>query len=196
MTPKIFKTIFLLLIISGLSFQSFSQKNTASLFSPNKQLEVICNLKSNSYSVKFKGETVLKSSQLGLIREDGDFTKNLRTVKVSAPALVTDNYMMVNAKKSKISYKANESIWETINSEGKKMNIVFRISNDGVAFRYIFPEKSTDIKKISSENKEKLALLRQEKEEVRRQALRALRGLLPEGASLGSRSAKSIRCIT
>ncbi len=152
MTPKIFKTIFLLLIISGLSFQSFSQKNTASLFSPNKQLEVICDLKSNSYSVKFKGETVLKSSQLGLIREDGDFTKNLRTVKVSAPSLVTDNYMMVNAKKSKISYQANESIWETINSEGKKMNIVFRISNDGLAFRYVFPEKSTDIKKISSEN--------------------------------------------
>ncbi|MBL0327485.1 MAG: glycoside hydrolase family 97 catalytic domain-containing protein [Cytophagaceae bacterium] len=152
MTPKIFKTIFLLLIVSGLSFQSFSQKNTASLFSPNKQLEVICDLKSNSYSVKFKGETVLKNSQLGITREDGDFSKNLRTVKISTPALVIDNYNMVNAKKSKISYKANESIWETINADGQKMNIVFRISNDGVAFRYVFPEKSTDIKKISAEN--------------------------------------------
>jgi hypothetical protein len=31
------------------------------------------------------------------------------------------------------------------------MNIIFQVSNDGVAFRYGFPEKSTDVKKIISE---------------------------------------------
>jgi len=31
------------------------------------------------------------------------------------------------------------------------MNIVFRVSNDGVAFRYEFPETSNDVKKITAE---------------------------------------------
>ena len=58
---------------------------------------------------------------------------------------------MVNAKKKNITYVATQRIIETQTPSGKKMNIVFRVSNDGVAFRYEFPEKSTDVKKISAE---------------------------------------------
>lgn len=152
MNRQIFKSIFLFLIISFITFQSFSQKNTAIFTSPNKQLVVVCDLKTYTYSVKFKGETVLKNSRLGIVREDGDFSKNLKTVKISKPVLYVNTYNIVNAKKSKITYNANESVWETVTAEGKKMNIVFRVSNDGVAFRYVFPEKSTDLKKITSEN--------------------------------------------
>ena len=58
---------------------------------------------------------------------------------------------MINAKKKNINYVATQRIIETQTASGKKMNIVFRVSNDGVAFRYKFPEKSTDVKKISAE---------------------------------------------
>jgi hypothetical protein len=47
---------------------------------------------------------------------------------------------MVNAKKKNITYVATQRIIETQTPSGKKMNIVFRVSNDGVAFRYKFPE--------------------------------------------------------
>jgi hypothetical protein len=72
-------------------------------------------------------------------------------IKASAPAIVKDNYTMINAKKRNITYVATQRTIETQTSSGKKMNIVFRVSNDGVAFRYEFPEKSTDVKKISAE---------------------------------------------
>jgi hypothetical protein len=44
-----------------------------------------------------------------------------------------------------------QRIIETQTASGKKMNIVFRVSNDGVAFRYEFPETSTDVKHINAE---------------------------------------------
>ena len=86
-----------------------------------------------------------------MIREDEDFSKNLKVIKASAPSVVRDSYTMVNAKKRNITYVATQRTIETQTASGKKMNIVFRVSNDGVAFRYEFPEKSTDVKKISAE---------------------------------------------
>src|SRR5690606_32534351 len=64
---------------------------------------------------------------------------------------VKDNYTMLTAKKANISYTATERIIETKTSSGKKMNIIFRVSDDGVAFRYEFPETSSEVRKIISE---------------------------------------------
>ena len=58
---------------------------------------------------------------------------------------------MLNAKKKNINYAATQRVIETKTASGKKMNIIFRVSNDGVAFQYEFPEKSTDVKKINAE---------------------------------------------
>ncbi|HRI78702.1 MAG TPA: glycoside hydrolase family 97 catalytic domain-containing protein [Cyclobacteriaceae bacterium] len=69
----------------------------------------------------------------------------------STPVLVKDSYEMLTAKKKKINYLANEGVVSTQTSSGKMMNIIFRVSNDGVAFRYEFPEKSTETKKVDEE---------------------------------------------
>ena len=122
-----------------------------SVSSPDKKVEVSCNVATPGYTVSYKGQPVMKESKLGIIREDEDFSKNLKVIRVSAPVKVTDSYTMVNAKKKNITYLANQRIIETQTITGKKMNIIFRVSNDGVAFRYEFPEKSSDIKKISEE---------------------------------------------
>lgn len=128
-----------------------AQVTDYTIVSPNKNIVVTVKPSSAVYSITFKGETVLADSRLGIVREDEDFSKGLQLVKVSAPLLVKDSYTMVNAKKKNITYTANQRIVETKTASGKKMNIVFRVSNDGVAFQYVFPEKSNDVKKITSE---------------------------------------------
>lgn len=138
-------------ILSITLFTINAQKANFRVASPDKNIVVTCDIKQSSYSIQYKGETVLRNSKLGVIREDADFSQNLQLVKVSTAKLVKDNYTTINAKKSKISYIATEQVWETKTTSGKKMNIVFRVSNDGVAFRYVFPEKTTDVKKIISE---------------------------------------------
>jgi hypothetical protein len=133
------------------SFQPVRAQPAYIISSPDKKIVVSCNPTAATYIILYKGQPVMQSSRLGVVREDEDFSKNLSLVKVSAPVLVKDNYKMLNAKKKNIFYRANQRIIETRTPSGKKMNIIFRVSDDGVAFRYEFPERSAEIKKITSE---------------------------------------------
>jgi alpha-glucosidase len=133
------------------SIISHAQTSEYSVASPDKSIQVFINVRDFVYRIAYKGETVMIDSKLGLVREDADFSKGLQFVKASAPATITDQYTMVNAKKSRIRYVATERVIETKSSSGQKMNIIFRVSNDGVAFRYKFPGTSADVKKISEE---------------------------------------------
>jgi len=126
-------------------------QSSYTISSPDKNITVNCNPQQATYNISYKAAPVLKDSKLGIIRDDEDFSKDLKVIKASAPVIVKDSYSMLTAKKKNISYSATQRIIETQTTSGKKMNIVFRVSNDGVAFRYEFPEKSTDIKKINTE---------------------------------------------
>jgi alpha-glucosidase len=141
--------VFVLLIFCLTESNAQSAANTVS--SPDKNIAVKCDIATASYSVSYKGSIILQHSKLGVVREDQDFSRNLQLVKATAPVIVKDNYTMLNAKKKNIRYIATQRIFETKTLSGKKMNIIFRVSNDGVAFHYEFPERSTDIKKITAE---------------------------------------------
>lgn len=144
------KQIFILLqcIICALASQAQFENIVSS---PNKAILVTCDIKNATYSIAYKGELVLDNSKLGIQREDEDFSKNLKLLSVSAPTLIIDSYETFNAKKHQIKYSGMQRVWKTQTVSGKKMNIIFRVSNDGVAFQYEFPEHSTDVKKIVSE---------------------------------------------
>jgi alpha-glucosidase len=133
------------------NYLSYSQQKEYTISSPDKKIRVSGSMDPLMYKVFYQGKQILRDSKLGLKREDEDFSINLKVVKVSKPKVVTDQYQMLTAKRSTIIYTATQQVIETITPSGRKMNIVFRISNDGVAFRYEFPEQSTDKRKIKSE---------------------------------------------
>lgn len=103
------------------------------------------------YRIECSGEIVLEQSKMGIIREDSDLSKNISLNSVSEQETVKINYDMLHGKKRHCSYEANKKIFHLVNASGKKIDIVFQVSNDGVAFRYYFPEKSDEIKKIEKE---------------------------------------------
>ncbi len=103
------------------------------------------------YRVEFSGTTVLAESKLGLIRGDDDFSENLSLESMSGIETVKANYEMLHGKKRLCSYTAHKRTFHLKNANGKKIDIIFQVSNDGVAFRYHFPEKSDDMKKIIKE---------------------------------------------
>ncbi|MGI4728184.1 MAG: glycoside hydrolase family 97 catalytic domain-containing protein [Janthinobacterium lividum] len=147
-----------ILIITILLFSSAFQVNAkplpATVSSPDKKLKVsFVSVKGQgvTYQVSYLGATVLQNSKLGIIRSDADFTKSLTILHVSPVQAVIDNYTMLFAKKSKISYKANKIILHCINGLKMPMDILFQVSNDGVAFRYYFPDKKTPVKEVLSE---------------------------------------------
>src|SRR6478609_767222 len=137
--------------LAGHSFAQGLKESEYKVASPDKKIIVSCNPQKATYRISYQNELLLTNSKLGIVREDGNFSKNLKVLSASAPMLVKDSYTILTAKKKNITYTATELVIKTESESGKKMNIIFRVSNDGVAFRYEFPEASGDLKKITSE---------------------------------------------
>jgi hypothetical protein len=78
---------------------------------------------------------------VGLSRSDQDFFKDLKFVKSSQPVLINEKYTALHGKKSLCSNAANEVVVSFENPSKAKLNIIIRAYNDGIAFRYEFPEK-------------------------------------------------------
>lgn len=78
---------------------------------------------------------------LGLLRNDQDFSKNLRFIKAGKPVLITEQYNSLHGKRLMCSNSANEMVISFENQGKARMNIIMRAYNDGVAFRYEFPGK-------------------------------------------------------
>ena len=122
--------------------------------SPDKKIIAEVFLSNNNtavYNIKYSGKTILQNSALGILREDADFANGMQWLSSSEQKTVKDEYKMLTAKKSSIKYTANKRTISLLNKNDDAVNIVFQVSNDGVAFRYEFPQISTEIKKIKEE---------------------------------------------
>ena len=105
-----------------------------------------------SWSVARDGKPVLLASSLGLELVGADLAHELRLAKVSPARLVSERYTMATGKKRHIHYAANEQIYTVQNAAQQQMDVVFRVSNDGVAFRYVIAEPSLPNKKFVAES--------------------------------------------
>lgn len=104
-----------------------------------------------SYTVEWNGKAVLEPSKLGVKRQDGDFGQGLKLLQVEKAVAVSEDYTSQNAKHSKMAYRANKYVFHLQNGQGEKVDFIFQLSNDGVAFRYFFPGTSKEKKYITEE---------------------------------------------
>ena len=98
-----------------------------------------------SYQVAYDGQTVIAPSVLGLVTNIGDYSQGLvqKTVETKA---VKETYSLRNIKQSHVNYEATEAV-ATYEQDGQTvMDIIFRVSNRDVAFRYkIYPKKEARV---------------------------------------------------
>jgi hypothetical protein len=132
----------------------FSLAAPTRIGSPDGRVVAIFDIGSDGapgYSIEFGGKPLLQPSRLGLVRDDVDFTRGLRLVSVSAPERVTDRYELLTSKRRLNEYRANRQVVSLQTGAGHRLEIVFQVSNDGVAFRYRFPETSSRVHRLSEE---------------------------------------------
>ena len=142
----------MILLFSGLT--AAAQDRIYQIKSPDQSLSVTFGLRRAGtlfYSVNRNNVVVLEQSKLGLIRQDAEFTRDLKLISASDITLATDQYELLNAKRKLNKYIANKQVFHLSNATGAKLDVIFQVSNDGVAFRYYFPEKSAVVKKITLE---------------------------------------------
>ncbi len=122
--------------------------------SPDGNLEVSFQLNAEGeplYSIRLNGKDVLKPSSLGLVRDDQTFASVLTLDKTSSIEKVKDTYTMLLGKRKYCSYQANRCTFTLKNDSGQRMQVIFQISNDGVAFRYAFPDASDKTVSVTEE---------------------------------------------
>jgi hypothetical protein len=125
----------------------------AQLRSPDNHIAVTVNAADGklTYTIARDGKPVLLASDLGLQLAGADLSSDLTLTASSAPRVVEDSYQMAVGKRKDITYRANEQTYSLQNAKQQKIDIVFRVSNDGVAFRYIVAEPSLPLKKLVQE---------------------------------------------
>lgn len=154
------KNIYLLL---SLFFSTVFTINAQEIVSPNKKIKVIVSKKASDeksfgqvyfkilYKKKSEYIEVMPSSSLGIVRDNQQFSDNLKLINVSQSKEVNQKYGMICGKKMLCENLGNEKVFRYVNPNQQTLDIVFRVYNDGVAFRYEFNNKSDDVVNIVDE---------------------------------------------
>jgi hypothetical protein len=89
-----------------------------------------------SYSVSYNDKTFLEKSPLGLKTNVGDFTTGLVLKADAVQNKIDETYQLQNIKNSNVHYEAAETIFSFTKNNKEAVDIIFRVSNNNVAFKY------------------------------------------------------------
>lgn len=122
------------------------------LESPDGKISVIYNPK-EGFNVIYNGDSIVpitEISSIGLSLQDEEIN-SYRFVGASSIDYLKEDYEMVSGKRRFCSNEANQQVFHFENAEKLCLDIVFRVYNDGVAFRYNFPKLDKELY-VSEEN--------------------------------------------
>ncbi len=150
-------TIAAVLNVSLLAHTGYAQASWKVL-SPDSQAAITVRLAGAgdkpqlSYEIEYAGKAVLAPSPLGITRQDQAFVDGLRLVEAGTMRTVDETYTMLTGKRRVCRNHANEQILAFQNPGGARIELVVRAYDDGVAFRYRFPEQSGEKYIVRSES--------------------------------------------
>lgn len=150
-----------LLLLFFTIFYSCNKENKGiwTIDSPDKKIRV--EIKKDpadqilKYYVKLKEEgrsiKIIDQSKLGIEREDTDLYNDLKFISKHFISNQKDEYKMVSGNRNEYYNLHNEIRLKFKNKEDKIIDIVFRVFNNGLAFRYEFPKDNLKTIRITKE---------------------------------------------
>jgi hypothetical protein len=136
------KRITFLSLIFVLSF-GFAKAGSKQVTSPDGKLVVTVTDSAGmpAYSVTLNGKVFLQKSPVGLKTNIGDFSAGLSLNENVATRKIDEQYALSNIKFSQVHYVANEAVFVFAKENKAAFDLVFRVSNNDIAFRYkIYPQ--------------------------------------------------------
>ncbi|WP_394843928.1 glycoside hydrolase family 97 protein [Pendulispora brunnea] len=145
------------LLVSGAAASCTSRQDQWTVSSPNGELKF--ELRNDSgvltYSVSRHHDgarhDVLLSSPLGVRRDDQSFVDGLEFLYAGPAVISNDDYTAAHGKRRAIHHRAREQVFAFANAQGARVEIVVHVTNDGLAFRYRFPEQDATPHKLLEE---------------------------------------------
>jgi len=125
-----------------------------SLASPDGQCRISVSLDeggSLSYQVSFRGKAVTQPSPLGLRRDDEGFERDLALEKAEESRSQVEKYELFAGVLPHVEHRLNwRSLWFR-NNHRARLVVDLAAANEGVAFRYRFPETTNEVRVVLSE---------------------------------------------
>lgn len=139
------KRLLLLLACAGFSRISSGQQ-LIQTSSPDKNIQLqITHLENGGlqYAVAYKGKAVIEPSGLGMKLADPAVQLNSFTLDQVDSAYTDETWTPVWGEQAQIRNQYRQVLLSLTdkNGSGTRLQVVFRVFNDGVGFRYIFPQQ-------------------------------------------------------
>ncbi|GAA3610578.1 glycoside hydrolase family 97 protein [Flavivirga amylovorans] len=135
-----------LIITICLLFSCSEKTNKTTIASPDKQIKVhffLSKKNEPSYTVHFKNETIIDSSKMGFELKDAlALNSNFKIVNTQE-STTDETWDMVWGEDAQVRNHYNElkiELEETSELK-RRLNIIFKVYDDGLGFRYEFPEQ-------------------------------------------------------
>ena len=119
--------------------------NAQTVQSPSKEIAVTFKLTAEgrpSYSVNYKNKPVIKESLLGIALKETEALETGFEITNTQNKSVDESWKPVLGEQSVIRNTYNQAIFSLLQkATGRKLDIVFKVYDEGVAFRYEFPKQ-------------------------------------------------------
>ena len=127
---------------------------TWTLASPDSQCVISVFLRPDGtpgYEVRRAGKVVIQPSPLGLRREDQSFETGLAFVSAPEATLREEKYALFAGTSPRVDHWLNHRVLSFQNTNHAVIQIELAAANEGVAFRYHFPENDPALHVVNSE---------------------------------------------
>ena len=121
--------------------------------SPDGKIAVTVSDEGNgpTYEIKMDGVVFMESSPLGLQTDFATLSEGLK-MKDCNIQMIKDEYWLKTMKQSHVSYQATEAICQFEKEGHLVLDVIFRVSNRDVAFRYrVYPRRGTKASVVKRE---------------------------------------------
>ena len=132
-----------LVILAALLLAACQGGDEQNLLSPDGNIELSFSLGDGKpyYSVSYLGEKVIEASALGMVLQDGDtLSKDLTLISTETSA-VDDTWEQPWGASQFVRNHHNELILHLQQGNGREFDVIFRVFDDGLGFRYVVPEQ-------------------------------------------------------
>jgi len=114
--------------------------------SPDGQTEIRLSDESGqaNFTLKFKGQTLITPSPLGLVLDKGGALSRGVTIAAATTRSVDQTYDLVAGKTRTVRDRFTETTVEFLETAGlkRRLKVIARAYDDGVAFRYVLPDQA------------------------------------------------------
>ncbi len=141
MTKKI---LLALLLLGAAQYAGIAQSFSKTVSSPDKHIQVVIMLSDKGepeYKITYNGKELIGKSRLGLSLRGINLSSGLKRVGDGAFSNNT-SWKPVWGEEDKIIDQYQGLTLKVKSAEGLRMDLVFRVYNDGVGFRYEFPKQA------------------------------------------------------